>query len=278
MLIIRGLSPNLKASDFHRLIPSGLSGWNSIKQVQQRRNSRTLEPQGIYHITFTSATARRVYHDKLLRLHQLAKHKLDFPIGGAWQFSVPPQLRAGAEDLDDEVDSFTLVPGSLPVSGPVKRRAGVPKNWWSRQLEQRVRRFGLGDRPPAVLVRVHPPTMTAAMLAEAIERNGDHRGLPWDVCEPLPLSSEELLDGAELLEKEESLNETHGGEGQTGSKSGHKAQALQNSRFVVVCANEDEAHRFHRYWNQKNLLKPWLASHTKGMKHWNKVHASKIHW
>ncbi|KOS17572.1 hypothetical protein ESCO_003161 [Escovopsis weberi] len=111
MLIIGGLSPALRASDFYRLGPSALSAWGAaIKKVQQRRDPATLEPSGQYWVTFDSAAAAVAFRAKLVRLHALAGVKLRSATG-LWESRVPAELHAGlASDyaLPAPAASFTV--------------------------------------------------------------------------------------------------------------------------------------------------------------------------
>jgi hypothetical protein len=220
---------------------------------------------------------------------------------------VPAHLRSGANDLDEEADSFTLTPGSLEINPPVRKRAGVPKNWWARQLGDRVKHFGYGPAPPAVLLHIYPPTVTAQTLAKLINQDGQKRGCSWDICEPLALdvekdsdpesapepaaSSSQQRETDNAQQDEQQLNQEHAqdieqdpnliGEdlvdlGETRKPRQHinyDTKEKLRSRFVIVCANEAEAHRFHRYWNQRKVMPtPWRKGEQ------NIVHASRINW
>ncbi|KAI9158305.1 hypothetical protein HJFPF1_06297 [Paramyrothecium foliicola] len=315
MLVLDGLSPNLKASDFHRLLPSQLSSWSVIKRVQQKRCPKTLEPLGRYYITFTSESMLSTYRDKFLRLHGLNKHRLLFAdelLPEKWELSAPSHLRSGSDDLAEEANTLTFAPGSLNITAPRRRRAGVRRNWWAQQLGARLEQFGYGPSPPTVMLHVQPPTLTARDIAHLIHEDGCNRGCPWDVCEPLPLATAEEsneatateeLDGQRLNsglnlapkgipehQHDQDVGETptelneyddilYGDDSETGksNKSGPPINYIlrerQRSRFIVVCADEGEAYRFQRNWNQRMLT--GMPEHDAGP---SLVHASRINW
>ncbi|PNY24923.1 Uncharacterized protein TCAP_05138 [Tolypocladium capitatum] len=269
MLILHGLSPNLNPSDFYRLAPDDLSSWRSvINKVQQQRNPATLEPLGRYHISFATASAAASYRDRFLRLHRLSRLKLRSP-NGLWESSVPPFLKSsGGEAPAAELDTFTLVPGSQPTVDVDRRRVSA-RNGWARALGDVVHRFGCGERPPVVLLHVYPPTLTAEHVFRFIREDGVARGCRWDVCPPHHL--EPKTRAAE--------DTVHGGDDVTAAQrpsSEHKdsdTTEKRRSRFVVVCATEAEARRFHRHWNQRTLTAGPEGGATR-----NIVHASIINW
>ncbi|KHN97069.1 uncharacterized protein MAM_05178 [Metarhizium album ARSEF 1941] len=260
MLILHGLSPNLNASDFYRLAPSHLSSWQSvIKKVQQQRHPTTLEPLGRYHISFSTAAAAVSYRDHLLRLHSLAHHKIRCP-GGLWESSAPTHLRSPTgEDPASELAAYTATSGTQRSVDSQRRR--VSANKWAQRLSSAVKKFDLGDRPAAVLVHAYPPTLTAGALAKHIAGDALSRGCEWKVCPPQGLSQAMRPERAERAAGREHDTDTR-------DKLG--------GRFVVVCADDAEARRFHRHWNQRILTAG--PGDPEAVTTSNVLHASIINW
>ncbi|KND93237.1 hypothetical protein TOPH_02184 [Tolypocladium ophioglossoides CBS 100239] len=268
MLILHGLSPNLNPSDFYRLAPNDLSSWHSvIKKVQQQRNPTTLEPLGRYHISFSTASAASSYRDRLLRLHRLSRHKLRSP-NGLWESSVPPFLKScSGEPPTAELDAFAVLPGSQPAVDVDRWRVSA-RNSWAKALGDVVHKFDYGEKPPVVLLHVYPPTLTAEDVFRFIREDGVARGCRWKVCPPHHLKPEtraakDTVDGDDAAAAQK-------------PSFGYKdfdTLEKQQSRFVVVCATEAEARRFHRHWNQRNLTAGPGDRATR-----NVVHASIINW
>lgn len=287
MLIMQGLSTNLNASDFYRLAPSDLSSWQSVikkgtiypfhcllhktqiisqRTVQQQRNSTTLEPLGRYHISFSSSTAAISYRDRLLRLHVLSHHKLN-SLNGLWESSIPPQLKSPTgDDPPTELEGFTVTPGTQKSVDIQRRRVSVT-NKWAQQLRGIVKKFEYGDQPPVVLVHTYPPTLTANDFGGFIREDGFSRGCKWKVCPPQDLHS--TASTGRGYDEDSATWDL-----QPPSQQDIDAQEKLKSRFVIVCANEAEARRFHRHWNQRTLTaSPGEAEATR-----NIVHASIINW
>ncbi|KFG83569.1 hypothetical protein MANI_015930 [Metarhizium anisopliae] len=272
MLILHGLSPHLNASDFYRLAPSDLSSWQSvIKKVQQQRNPTTLEPLGRYHISFSTSTAAISYRDRLLRLHKLAHYKIRSP-GGLWESSTPRHLTSPAgEDPAAELETYTVTSGTQRTVDAQRRRASGG-NKWAQRLAGAVGGLGHGEKPPAVLVHMYPPTLTAGDLAAHIVEDGLSRGCGWKVCPPQELQAE---PAERATGRASSHGSSPGADVQPRTQRDIDVRERLKSRFVVVCANDAEARRFHRHWNQRTLTAgPGDTQATRR----NIVHASIINW
>ncbi|KAF4513246.1 hypothetical protein G6O67_000544 [Ophiocordyceps sinensis] len=261
MLVLHGLSPNLNPSDFYRLGSDQDWSWQRvIKKVQQQRHRDTLEPLGCYQVSFDSAAAAAAYRDTLDRLHRLSRHKLLSPTG-LWESCVPLFLRSPtAVSPAAELAGFTLVAASQPAVNFERKRV-KGKQPWSTRLLARVAPFaGPGERPPVVLLHVYPPTLDAPVLSRFIEADGAARGCPWRV------SNIKHLEAG--LETPSHLPRT------TSTVAKHfRTLEKQKSRFVVVCATDAEARRFHRRWNQLTLTTGQGSTVSR-----NLVHASIIKW
>ncbi|KFA77929.1 hypothetical protein S40288_02497 [Stachybotrys chartarum IBT 40288] len=279
MLKMHGLSSNLNASDFYRLIPNDLSNWqNTIKKgkphahrslfiipwLQQVRSAKTLEPNGQYRLSFSSAAAAIAYRDLLERLHRLDQHRLHSPTG-LWEYTAPEELRT-ATPPEQELQTLTLFPASQSLPHIERGRVRVV-NSWAQRLRQALERHGCGVEPPTVRLEVQPPTLTAQDLARHIALDGAARDCDWDVSVPLSLDQTQHLDKPPLGDSSDTAKD-HDTEQQFAG-AGEKP----SGRYVVVCANEPEARRFHRHWNQK-VLRSASDLHVAE----NIVHASIIKW
>ncbi|KYK59198.1 hypothetical protein DCS_00328 [Drechmeria coniospora] len=285
MLILHGLSPNLNASDFYRLAPNDLSDWRSvIKQgmpplptVQQQRNPSTLEPLGRYHVSFSTAQAAISYRDRLVRLHRLARHKLSAP-NDLWESSIPAHLKSSAgADPAAELEAFTLVPASQPTVDVDRKRVST-RNAWAKGLADRVGGLGYGDKPPVVLLDVYPPTLSADDLSRFIREDGIERDCEWELSPPQHLASPGIHG-----RPEEGCGAGSGFGSVTKdvpSSSEYRdfdTMEKRRSRFVVACATEEEARRFHRHWNERELIIEGGDEDRRGVAKCI-VHASIINW
>ncbi|KAG5980425.1 hypothetical protein E4U55_004042 [Claviceps digitariae] len=270
MLILKGLSPRLTASDFHRLAPSDLSSWQSaIKKVQQQRDAVTLEPLGQYHLSFSTAQAAISYRDRLLRLHKLSQHRLDH-VHGLWESLVPLHLHSAAgDDPAAEMQHFTISSG-MPrrAAVDVQRRRISVTHTWTRDLAQ----LTGPDKPPVVLVRVYPPVITEGELGRWIREDGVSRGCAWEVCPPRELR----LPGAKENNNNNNNNNDNDNDNDNDDISNNDNNNTSQGRFVVVCASDIEARRFHRHWNQRVVLPAGPANTTATTK--SVIHVSIIDW
>ncbi|KAG5982885.1 hypothetical protein E4U54_006330 [Claviceps lovelessii] len=282
MLTIRGLSPSLNASDFYRLAPSDLSSWQSaIRKIQQQRDATSLEPLGQYNLSFSTGPAAISYRDRLLRLHKLAQHRLD-NVHGLWESLLPLHLQSAAgDDPATELQGFTVTsgcPGTAPVE--MHRRRVTVTHPWARVVEQTMEGLveGYGEKPPVVLVRVYPPTATAADLGRWIREDGVSRGCEWDVCPPRALrllekkkKKKNNTNNATTTNNNNNNNVINNG---SSSSKDNNGSNMAQGRFIVVCANDVEARRFHRRWNQRVI--PAGPENTTATR--NVLHASIINW
>lgn len=306
MLIIDGMSPNLNAADFYRISPNDLSDWQSvIKKVQQQRKVDTLEPLGRYWVTFSSGEAAASYRDRLVRLHKLNGFKLR-SASGLWESSVPSSLKvslaspsaaaaaAAAETSDaltsdtrstetlvDLVNTFTIAPGSQAIL-PI-RRSKVSLLWpWTNRLAGLVENLGYGERPPTLMVDIYPPTLTAQELHQFIRRDGQNRGLRWQVSLPQHLRTSGSERGSAKMNStrevgwEDEVDEQEEEEDKQRNPSFRRndRETLEKlkGRFILACADETEARRFQQSWNRRTLTttQPEPARYL--------VHASIIKW
>ncbi|UNI13449.1 hypothetical protein JDV02_000195 [Purpureocillium takamizusanense] len=295
MLTIHGLSTNLNASDFYRIAPSSLSSWHSaIKKVQQERDPSTLEPLGRYHVSFSTPAAATVYRDRLVRLHRLARHRMRSATG-LWEASTPPHLRSPDVEPAAELAGFTVAPPPSPPSNPSssssspsttsrvgldidKRRVSAGVGAWARRLAGLVggAEHAHGDKPPVVLLRVYPPTLSAEDLRRRITDDGVTRGCRWKVSPPQCLQPPRH----DAQDKEGKEAESTRREATALVSSDRDTPETVRGRFVVVCETEAEARRFHRHWNQRALLvgAAWGVSGVAVSPTTIIVHASIVSW
>ncbi|KAL7808067.1 hypothetical protein V8C44DRAFT_336333 [Trichoderma aethiopicum] len=311
MLVIDGLSPNLSATDFYRIAPNDFSNWRSaIKKVQQQRKQDTLEPLGRYWVTFSTGEAAVSYRDRLIRLHRLNGFKLR-STSGLWESSVPSSLKVslasppaalaaaaaagvvdgisdgaqpdqpGTESVAELANSFTLAPGSQ-AEIPIHRQRVTVRRPWAKRLAGLVESLGFGERPPVLMVDVYPPTLTAERLHQFISRDGYNRALRWKVSVPQHLqksyaeqgSTEMHAKGARKKGEMDEQDEVASGRRKGASLKSKDREAWETvrGRFVLACADEEEARRFQQSWNQRALttLRPEPVRYI--------VRTSIIHW
>ena len=314
LLVVSGLSPNIKAADFYRLLPSDLSSWRSIilngtppprgshsgnsarltpLSVQQHRDPETLEPLGRYALAFDTPDAARAYDDRLRVAYELARLRARSR-SGLWEQAVRPTTRLDAPSADDApsasatADAFTLAPGEQDhVEATVARARGEDQPW-VRRVARAVAPLGFGEQPPVVMLHVNPPTLTEDDLADLIRADWDRRGVPWQVGRPCSLDRLAATNGQMADEsragkiRTDSSSSAAFSEGEaTADEDGGSPPGAQDlnrwekrrSRFLVVCASEAEARRFHRYWNQRALMGGGRKPDER-----NVVDASIINW
>lgn len=210
------------------------------------------------------------YRDRLFRLHKLVRHKLASETG-LWKSDVPRHLRSpDGDDPAEELEKFTITSGTHRAVDVDRRRvSGAHK--WAQKLGEIAKKFDYGNKPPVVLVHVSPP-LTADDLGRYIREDGVSRACEWKVCPPQELQ-------ATVVDRDVGKNDDGDGtatEVDVRPQTQREIDIRENikGRFVVVCANEAEARRFHRHWNQKTLTAG--PGDTAAMR--NIVHASIINW
>ncbi|KAF7544591.1 hypothetical protein G7Z17_g9842 [Cylindrodendrum hubeiense] len=248
MLVVEGLSPSLRSSDFSRLAARDISDWSSgINEVHQERDPWTLDPLGTYRISFSSHAAATVYQAKLDRLFRLAQLKLRSKTG-LWANSVPASLRSPAATPEDEVQVFTLAPGSYaPRGGRLNARfSRVKGKWpWQRLVDMLVRRSGFTVEPAVVLLHMHHSAISATDLQAFIDADGEVRHEPWATSKPYHLATT-LHENQALFTRDNT---------RVALKDDHAFRQKLRNRFVIVCESPDVAWRFIRSWNQRTLTR-----------------------
>ncbi|KAG6182070.1 hypothetical protein E4U27_002001, partial [Claviceps purpurea] len=189
---------------------------------------------------------------------------------------------AAKDDPVSELEAFTVTSGSASkTSVEMTRRRVAVTHKWQKGLEEMTRRLGYGEKPPVVLVRVCPPNLTAWELERGIREDGVVRGCAWEVSPPQDLDESLQSASASASGRSNALRKAEMG-GDDGAKDqipysarkAMQAQKYSQGRFVVACANDAEARRFQRRWNQSMLP----AGKNMMMESRNVVHASIINW
>lgn len=264
----------------------------------------TLEPLGRYWVTFSSGEAAASYRDRLVRLHKLNGFKLR-SASGLWESSVPSSLKvslaspsaaaaAAAETSDaltsdtpstetlvDLVNTFTIAPGSQAILSIQRRKVSLLRPWTDR-LVGLVENLGYGERPPTLMVDIYPPTLTAQEFHQFIRRDGQNRGLRWQVSLPqhLKTSGSERGSAKTNITREiswdDEVDEQEGEEDKQRNtpfrRNDRETLEKLKGRFILACADETEARRFQQSWNRRTLTttQPEPARYL--------VHASIIKW
>jgi hypothetical protein len=257
--------------------------------VQQQRKPDTFEPLGRYWVTFSTGEAAVSYRDRLIRLHKLNGFKLR-SASGLWESSVPASLQVslaspsagppaasgaaddtsdiiqsdtpGNESLVELANSFTIAPGSQDEI-PILRSRVTLRRPWAKRLAGLVDNLGFGERPPVLMVDVYPPTLTAERLHQFISRDGYNRALRWKVSMPQHLHKSFLqqespkmnVSGARKNGETDEKDEASSGRRKGASLKIKDREAWETTRgrFVLACADEEEARRFQQSWNQRAL-------------------------
>lgn len=145
-----------------------------------------------------------------------------------------------------------------------------------------VENLGYGERPPTLMVDIYPPTLTAQEFHQFIRRDGQNRGLRWQVSLPqhLKTSGSERGSAKTNITKEiswdDEVNEQEGGEDKQRNtpfrRNDRETLEKLKGRFILACADETEARRFQQSWNRRTLTttQPEPARYL--------VHASIIKW
>ena len=175
---------------------------------------------------------------------------------------VPVHLRSNDGDLEEEVKSFTIAPGSQPK---LKIYTGRPKGQppWVRLIEKLVIKSPYPTSNGVVLLHLQNPCMVAEELMRFINQDGHDRNQAWNVHKPYHLTRT-------LHEEDLGLKEING---RVPLPDNHEFRAKLRSRFVIVCENEDVASRFIRSWNQRTL-----TANSRGYTQRTLVNASLIEW
>lgn len=215
--------------------------------VYQERDPWTLDPLGTYRISFASHAAAIVYQAKLDRLLHLAQLKLHSKTG-LWTNSVPAHLRSSAATPEEEVQDFTLAPGSYVPHDPGlnARFSRVKGKWpWQRLVDKLIRRSGFTVEPAVVLLHMHHSAISATDLQAFIDSDGQARNEPWATGKPYHLTTT-LHENQDLL--------THDNT-RVALRDDHAFRQKLRNRFVIVCKSPDIAWRFIRSWNQRTLTR-----------------------
>lgn len=242
-LVLSGLPTTLLPADFHRLAADSLSGWNEIiSHAYQERDPWTMEPLGVYHITFPSAAAVSLYRDKLERLLRLAQIKFNSK-NGLWTGKFPRVLLEKDKDPHKELERFTILPGSYQARIKTRQTRVQGKMAWQHVIDQIIKDSHIKTvRPSAVLIELPEKSFPAEELKAIIDQDGAESGYNWAI-------ETHLYDLSEIKDLEKKISRS------TSRVRRNDAEFRQrhSSRFIMVCETPETAWRFIRSWNQRIL-------------------------
>ncbi|KAF7560543.1 hypothetical protein G7046_g3621 [Stylonectria norvegica] len=257
-LLLTGLHPSLKTTDFARIAAKDLTDWRSaILFADQERDPWTLDPLGNYRLAFNSEAAATAFRDKITRLMKLSQHKAHTP-SGLWASTVPEVLQ-GPRNVEEQVDSYTIAPGSNAVAFEISRPL-IPQPWaWQQRIADLVEEAGYKGDTSVVLVELPNSALSAYDLNLFIQKDGTARRQPWSLSAPLPLQ--------QPFEQPPDLGT------RVPLTKNPEFRAKVQSRFVLFSNNDVDAWRFIRSWNQR-VLQTGSDGYTKR----TLVKASQIEW
>ena len=238
------------------------------------RNPDTLQPTGAWHLTFPSPEAALAYRERLENLHGLSSTKLNSATN-LWETTVPDHTRLGSEpaQLESLAETQTLLPGSLRRLNFKRKKAERGSLPWEEKLSDMGRKEG--KREAGVLMEIYPPRITVEAVTRMVKLDGKERGLGWHESKPhevrkaeqvkQPPAEEVVEESSKPASDSEDIatSEVAGNDGLGSRASASKAAAerrarnsakpqVQNiGRFVFWFSTNAEAHRFHRYWNER---------------------------
>lgn len=212
--------------------------------VRQERDQWTLEPLGVYRLSFASVVAATTFREKISRLHRLAHLKMHSATG-LWTSAVPSHLRRGATDdeLEDELSTFTLASGSQPPPQVTGSRV-KGKFPWQRVVDSIIKESGQRGHPTPVLLDLQPASLTAEELLVFIKEDEAVRNQKWQVTKPYQL----------IRNLDEKLDELRRDSTRVPLAKDADYRRKLYGRFVIVLRDEDTAWRFVRSWNQRALV------------------------
>ncbi|CEI69747.1 hypothetical protein FVEN_g7377 [Fusarium venenatum] len=242
-LVLSGLPTTLLPADFNRLAADKLAGWNEIiSHVHQERDPWTMEPLGVYHITFSSSAAASLYKDKIERLLRLAQTKFQSK-NGLWTSKVPSVLLDPGKDPEKELERFTILPGSYQARIKTKQSRVQGKMAWQHVVDQIIKSSHIKTlRPSAVLIELPEKSFTVSELRVIINQDGTESGYDW-------ATETHISDLSKVMDLGEKISQS------TSRARRNDAESRQrnNSRFIMVCETPEIAWRFIRSWNQRIL-------------------------
>jgi len=207
--------------------------------VIQGRDANTLEPQGHYFILFTHAAAATAYIQEAKRLHTLAR-----TTAGSLEASKlppPPGLLRQNEELSKMLNSFSLVPGPVPleighVAQPYTEAMVQMLTAGGHYFLSRLQINGEGT----VLFGVDAGLIGLEELEEAIDKDGQRRNMFWRLVEreaivPMHRQSEMDADVKEAM----------------GAEPGAHTTYRRPARYILSFVDQQEARRFVRDWHKK---------------------------
>ncbi|KAF1352210.1 hypothetical protein BDV97DRAFT_397251 [Delphinella strobiligena] len=184
VLVLRNASKNLTEEDFRRVIPQGrhIEGWalerGDILKVIPGRDTSTLERQNFYFILFNAPVSAFAYQTHVTRLHKLAQSQT--PTSLLSPVPPPPGYLVNGEDIDNMIQSYSLVPLSQEIS---LRQLAPPLTLSVHQIVLHKGYPNLlirPDRSPVeVMLRLEGPQLGISHIRSALNKAARDRGMPW---------------------------------------------------------------------------------------------------
>lgn len=185
VLMLRNASTTLVEDDFTRLVPQGLhiEGWTfdkaDIIKVVPGRNTGTLERENFYFILFNSRSAMNAYRNHVRSLHSLASRHVQSSLTSP--IPPPPGHHLDGQDIDAQLQTYTLVPPSRPL-----HLLPLPMQV-SPSLVDIIHNHGYPDivkgplkEPYVVLVRLEGPQLPASLIRGILMQVERARRVPWN--------------------------------------------------------------------------------------------------
>ncbi|GKU02170.1 hypothetical protein FLAG1_05624 [Fusarium langsethiae] len=242
-LVLSGLPTTLLPADFNRLSADKLAGWNEIiSHVHQERDPWTMEPLGVYHITFSSSAAATLYKNKIERLLRLAQIKFQTK-NGLWTSKIPSVLLEPGKDPEKELERFTILPGSYQARIKTKQSRVQGKMAWQHVIDQIIKTSHIKTlRPSAVLIELPEKSFSTSELKTIINQDGTESGYDW-------ATETHIYDLSQVTDLGDKISRS------TSRARRNDAEFRQRhtSRFIMVCETPETAWRFIRSWNQRIL-------------------------
>lgn len=292
VLVLRNASKNLTEEDFRRVIPQGrhIEGWalerGDILKVIPGRDTSTLERQNFYFILFSAPVSAFAYQTHVTRLHKLAQSQT--PTSLLSPVPPPPGYLVGGEDIDNMIQSYSLVPLSQAIT---IRQLSPPL---TPSVYQIVNHKGYPNlllrpkrSPVEVMLRLEGPQLAISHIRSALSKTARDRGMPWtgkDNSEMKiskweirgtnisPMSNREFKvlkeRRSEATEKsatsppgeqeyEDKYEDTYEDDQEDGDEDGdvevHRKRRQPAPGYIIGFDTESEAQTFVAYWHRRAM-------------------------
>lgn len=242
----------------------------------------TLEPTGVYKLSFSTGLAAASYLHDLKCRHHIAKAKV-MSQSGLWENSVSRYLRKRHE-LEEAEASFerssldedtTIGPNAFTIGPPSMakldaKRGRITNSRWLRTLEDIVGDISHDRRPSTVLVDVYPPNLAPELLEDIFKLDEQTRGVSWEASKVVPLQPLESLDQelpdpdgeqdqegrAEEISSSNAASTNGKGPVVASTSKAFADYEAARGRFVICFPSDSHAARFQRSWHRQTVTLP----------------------